>query len=74
MKVLALDTEDDSNGAVGIINFFDGRRHTTLTGEECRPQAWNWLTAVSLCEVSGTLPSTTPCRPCGWSDPAGGPS
>lgn len=44
---LALDTEDDSNGEVQIINFYDGHRHETFTrvqhGEKMRERAWNWL-------------------------------
>ena len=41
--LLALDTEDDSNSTVGIINFFDGTTHTTFEGEDCQLRAWNWL-------------------------------
>jgi len=43
--MLALDTEDDSKGTVGIINFYDGERHTTFKGEPpvIRHLAWNWL-------------------------------
>ena len=41
--MLALDTEDDSNGNVTIINFFDGQAHHTFTGPELRPRAINWL-------------------------------
>lgn len=44
---LALDTEDDSNGQVEIINFYDGHRHETFTrkqhGDKLRERAWNWL-------------------------------
>lgn len=43
-RMLAIDTEDDSNGMVSIINFYDGRHHTTLTrakeGEKLRERAW----------------------------------
>jgi hypothetical protein len=41
--MIALDTEDDSDGSVTIINFYDGLRHTTFVGPECRTAAWNWL-------------------------------
>lgn len=44
-RLLALDTEDDSKGTVGIINFYDGERHTTFKGAppDIRHLAWNWL-------------------------------
>lgn len=54
---LALDTEDDSNGMVNIINFFDGQRHTTWVrdaGEAVdafRLKAWNWLYAQAPAHV-----------------------
>jgi hypothetical protein len=38
--MLALDTEDDSQGTVTIINFYDGCTHTTFTD---RLSAWQWL-------------------------------
>jgi len=41
--MLALDTEDDSNGHVTIINFFDGVTHSTFTGPDLQARAWNWL-------------------------------
>jgi len=41
--VIALDTEDDSDGSVYIINFYDGIRHATFVGDDCRLAAWNWL-------------------------------
>ena len=48
----AVDTEDDSNGIVNIINVFDGRQHATWVRPEgqkdldaFRNQAWNWLYA-----------------------------
>lgn len=47
--MLALDTEDDSNGTVSIINFFDGREHTTFQGKDVdkfRKEAWNFLGAI----------------------------
>ena len=43
--LLALDTEDDSRGHVGIINFFDGRAHVTFQGPRLRERAWAWLVA-----------------------------
>lgn len=43
--LLALDTEDDSNGHVRIINFFDGLTHTTFTGRNTRERAWAYLVA-----------------------------
>lgn len=49
---LAVDTEDDSNGMVNIINIFDGDRHHTWVRKDedreldrFRLQAWNWLYA-----------------------------
>jgi hypothetical protein len=52
---LALDTEDDSNGLVNIINFYDGKRHQTFVRDPAdkepgylirfRAKAWNWLYA-----------------------------
>lgn len=51
---LALDTEDDSNGMVSIINVYDGVRHHTWVREagdtdldRFRLQAWNWLYALA---------------------------
>lgn len=41
--MLALDTEDDSDGHPYIINFYDGIRHVTFVGDECRLAAWNYL-------------------------------
>jgi len=50
-RVLAIDTEDDSNGLVTIINFYDGRHHTTLTRaqerEKLRERAWEKLFAMA---------------------------
>lgn len=43
-RFLAFDTEDDSNGEVSIINFFDGQTHTTFYGRDLQVEAWNWLT------------------------------
>ena len=42
---LAFDTEDDSNGSVTMINFYDGMTHTTFYGPDLQWQAWNWLNA-----------------------------
>lgn len=42
-QLLALDTEDDSNGTVTLINFFDGVKHITFYGESSRQDAWEWL-------------------------------
>lgn len=53
MRMLALDTEDDSQGTVGIINFYDGDRHTTFRGEPpaIRHLAWNWLNQQAPAQV-----------------------
>lgn len=37
---LALDTEDNSNGKLYLVNFFDGQRHTTFKNAD---RAINWL-------------------------------
>lgn len=36
--MMAFDTEDDSNGSVTIINFYDGHTHTTFTIDEYKTQ------------------------------------
>lgn len=41
--MLAIDTEDNSEGTPHIINFFDGAFHHTFTGSDCRVKAWDWL-------------------------------
>lgn len=41
--MLSLDTEDDSKSNVTIISFFDGSKHSTFTGPECRLDAWDFL-------------------------------
>jgi len=41
--LICFDTEDDTQGSVKIVNFFDGERHTTYTGENCRFKAWAYL-------------------------------
>ncbi|RWZ85537.1 MAG: hypothetical protein EO766_16630 [Hydrotalea sp. AMD] len=50
-KLLALDTEDDSNGHVQIINFFDGEKHYTFTGPDMRLEAWTFLKELPPCQV-----------------------
>jgi len=45
--MITLDTEDDSQGTVTIINFFDGKDHSTFVGENCRYEAWGYLRSVS---------------------------
>jgi hypothetical protein len=42
-QLLAFDTEDNSVGGVQVINFFDGERHTTFTGQRCQVDARHWL-------------------------------
>lgn len=50
---LAIDTEDDSNGIVNIINIYDGRRHHTWVRKpeqslfEWRFEIWDWLYGVA---------------------------
>ena len=34
-KIVAFDTEDDSQGNVSIVNFFDGKKHVTIDLETC---------------------------------------
>ena len=41
--MLTVDTEDDSNGNVTIIDFYDGKKHNTFTGLSLRIDAWNFL-------------------------------
>lgn len=41
--MIAFDTEDDSQGSVKIVNFFDGQDHITYRGEKCRYKAWGYL-------------------------------
>ncbi len=41
--MICFDTEDDSQGTVTILNFFDGKNHTTFRGENCRYRAWGHL-------------------------------
>jgi len=51
MRLIAFDTEDDSNGTPHMINFFDGVRHRTFERKDTdnlddfRCGAWNWLYA-----------------------------
>lgn len=44
--MICYDTEDDSQGNVKIINFFDGQKHTTYRGENCRYKAWGHLREI----------------------------
>jgi hypothetical protein len=39
-KILAVDTEDNSKGKVYLVNFFDGKNHTTFKDPH---EAWCWL-------------------------------
>lgn len=41
--MICFDTEDDSHGNVKIVNYFDGSRHMTYRGENCRYRAWSYL-------------------------------
>ena len=41
--MIAYDTEDDSKGTPTIINFFNGKDHTTYTGKNLRYRAWSYL-------------------------------
>jgi len=50
-KVLALDTEDNSEGQVSIINFYDGLNHVSFRGEDLQLNAWNWLGVQGPCYV-----------------------
>jgi hypothetical protein len=45
--MVAVDTEDDSQGNVTIINFFDGESHSTFIGEHCRYKAWGHLHSIA---------------------------
>lgn len=45
--MICFDTEDDSQGTVTIINFFDGKNHMTYRGENCRYKSWNYLKHVA---------------------------
>lgn len=58
MRILALDSEDDSEGTVHLINFFDGVRHRTFERSDAaqslstfRAEAWNYLYAQQPCAV-----------------------
>ncbi len=50
MTILALDTEDDSEGNVTWINFYDGRKHRSFRGSD-RRQAWQYLADRAKCTV-----------------------
>ena len=45
--MVTVDTEDNSQGLVTIIDFFDGKTHSTFTGENCRYKAWGYLREVA---------------------------
>lgn len=45
--MITVDTEDDSQGCVTIIDFFDGEDHSTFIGENCRYKAWGHLRTVA---------------------------
>lgn len=65
-KLLSLDTEDNSDGEVEIINFFDGITHTTFRGRDMQLRAWNWMftqepATVWACNVEYDLINL-----CGW--------
>lgn len=47
-NVIAIDTEDDSKNNVNIIDFFDGRSHTTFTGVDCQEKAITYLYNMSV--------------------------
>jgi len=47
MRLIAFDTEDDSEGNVKIINFFDGTQHYTFEGEGLRERSWDYLCAAA---------------------------
>lgn len=49
--MLALDTEDDSEGDVKIINFFNGVKHKTFTGKDLRVKAWDYLNTFKKREM-----------------------
>lgn len=50
-KLLAIDTEDDSQGTPSIVNFFDGSEHITFTGKSCTADARLWLVAQAPAQV-----------------------
>ena len=45
--MIAVDTEDDSEGNVGIINFFDGKDHVTFEDPINKVDVWNYLTSIT---------------------------
>lgn len=50
-RIIALDTEDDSEGTVTLINFFDGETHIGFHGENMRPRAWDYLQRIGFAHV-----------------------
>jgi hypothetical protein len=44
--MISYDTEDDSQGNVKILNFFDGKNHTTFRGENARFRAWGHIASI----------------------------
>lgn len=58
MRILALDSEDDSEGVPHLINFYDGRTHRTFERSDPKQsvsafqaEAWNYLYAQQPCTV-----------------------
>lgn len=49
--MICYDTEDDSQGNVKILNFFDGNNHTTFRGENARFRAWAHLCSIAPAQV-----------------------
>lgn len=49
--MICYDTEDDSQGNVTILNFFDGNNHTTFRGENARFRAWSHLCSIAPAQV-----------------------
>jgi len=45
--MITVDTEDNSQGEVTIIDFFDGKDHSTFVGEGCRYKAWDYLHSIA---------------------------
>lgn len=49
--MICFDTEDDSQGNVKIINFFDGNKHSTFVGDNCRYKSWSHLYKIAPAQV-----------------------
>ncbi len=45
--MVTFDTEDNSQGIVTIINFYDGNKHITYKGKNCRYKAWDYLHEIA---------------------------